>query len=64
VDPLTLGRDALMWADGVDLATASRATPGEAVSGDASLALPSSDGLLLLVVNGLGQGVAQLRVAD
>jgi hypothetical protein len=53
-----------MWADGVDLATASRATPGEAVSGDASLALPSSDGLLLLVVNGLGHGVAQLGVAD
>lgn len=53
----------MRWPDRVDVAVAGQAMPGQTESGDASLALPGSDRVLLLVVDGLGHGTEAAAAA-
>jgi phosphoserine phosphatase RsbX len=50
VTAVTQQRDAIEWS------VASRARPGEAVSGDLHVIVPTRDGALLGVIDGLGHG--------
>jgi hypothetical protein len=47
----------------IDYAVASRARPGESVSGDISLVTPCDDGVLISVIDGLGHGEEAIAVA-
>jgi len=42
--------------DAIEWSVASRARPGEAVSGDLHVVVPTRDGALLGVIDGLGHG--------
>lgn len=56
--PLSLQRER-----GLEWTVVSRALPGEAVSGDLHLVMPSRDGVLIAVIDGLGHGDEATRAA-